>query len=338
MDTLLGKNNLAALDDRRQRSIQRDRTAVPPLQTAPLNSRAHETRRRNSRCRSGQANEIRPAQGPSAARRAPLLGHVVSRARALDPASMHVVYGHGGDAVRAAFANENLTWALQAEQLGTGHAVMQAMPKVADDELVLVLYGDVPLIRTTRCARSSLPPGPKGHEPAHGDARQPHRLRSHRAQCARRNPENRRAEGRDEGAAQDPRRQQRHHGRARQTTAQVAGQDQERQRAGRVLPDRHHRDGGEGQGQGHAADLADRSRNARRQRQGAARRARGAAPRRARARAHARGRDAADPARIDMRGEVNVGRDVFIDANVLLEGAWGSAIGCVSARTSCCAT
>ena len=76
----------------------------------------------------------------------PLLGHVVSRARALDPASIHVVYGHGGDAVREALVKENLQWALQAEQLGTGHAVTQAMPKVADDELVLVLYGDVPLI------------------------------------------------------------------------------------------------------------------------------------------------------------------------------------------------
>src|SRR5215510_7154143 len=77
----------------------------------------------------------------------PLLGHVVSRARALDPASIHVVYGHGGDQVRAALAAENLTWVLQAEQLGTGHAVAQAMPGVGDDELVLVLYGDVPLIR-----------------------------------------------------------------------------------------------------------------------------------------------------------------------------------------------
>ena len=77
----------------------------------------------------------------------PLLGHVVSRARALDPSSMHVVYGHGGLAVREALAKENLQWALQADQLGTGHAVMQAMPNVADDELVLVLYGDVPLIR-----------------------------------------------------------------------------------------------------------------------------------------------------------------------------------------------
>jgi bifunctional UDP-N-acetylglucosamine pyrophosphorylase / glucosamine-1-phosphate N-acetyltransferase len=77
----------------------------------------------------------------------PLLGHVINRARMLEPKSLHVVYGHGGDAVRAAFARENLGWALQAEQLGTGHAVMQAMPGVSDDDLVLVLYGDVPLIR-----------------------------------------------------------------------------------------------------------------------------------------------------------------------------------------------
>jgi bifunctional UDP-N-acetylglucosamine pyrophosphorylase/glucosamine-1-phosphate N-acetyltransferase len=77
----------------------------------------------------------------------PLLAHVVSRARALEPASLHVVYGHGGDAVRATITDADLRWALQAEQLGTGHAVMQAMPNVADDELVLVLYGDVPLIR-----------------------------------------------------------------------------------------------------------------------------------------------------------------------------------------------
>jgi bifunctional UDP-N-acetylglucosamine pyrophosphorylase/glucosamine-1-phosphate N-acetyltransferase len=77
----------------------------------------------------------------------PLLAHVVSRARALQPSSMHVVYGHGGDAVRAAVRDSDLRWSLQAEQLGTGHAVMQAMPNVADDELVLVLYGDVPLVR-----------------------------------------------------------------------------------------------------------------------------------------------------------------------------------------------
>ena len=111
----------------------------------------------------------------------PLLGHVVSRARTLKPSSMHVVYGHGGDAVRTALAKENLQWALQAEQLGTGHAVMQAMPNVADDELVLVLYGDVPLIRPDTLRQLIDAAGPEGHEPAHRDARRSDRLWPHRS-------------------------------------------------------------------------------------------------------------------------------------------------------------
>ncbi len=77
----------------------------------------------------------------------PLLAHVLDTATALAPALVHVVYGHGGEAVRAAVRAPNLRWVLQAEQLGTGHAVQQAMPGVPDDHLVLVLYGDVPLIR-----------------------------------------------------------------------------------------------------------------------------------------------------------------------------------------------
>jgi bifunctional UDP-N-acetylglucosamine pyrophosphorylase/glucosamine-1-phosphate N-acetyltransferase len=91
----------------------------------------------------------------------PLLGHVVSRSRALDPASLHVVYGHGGEVVRATIKDADLRWALQAEQLGTGHAVMQAMPNVADDELVLVLYGDVPLIRAETLQSLIAAAGPK---------------------------------------------------------------------------------------------------------------------------------------------------------------------------------
>lgn len=78
----------------------------------------------------------------------PLLRHVLDTALTLAPDRIHVVHGHGGEAVRAAFAAEPISWALQAEQLGTGHAVMQAMPAVDDDHLVLVLFGDVPLIRS----------------------------------------------------------------------------------------------------------------------------------------------------------------------------------------------
>lgn len=77
----------------------------------------------------------------------PMLAHVIESARALAPAGIHVVYGHGGEAVRAAFNDQpDLLWAEQAQQRGTGHAVQQAMPNVPADARVLVLYGDVPLI------------------------------------------------------------------------------------------------------------------------------------------------------------------------------------------------
>ena len=84
----------------------------------------------------------------------PLLEHVVRAARALEPAAIHIVYGHGADEVRAVFADQpDLQWALQSEQLGTGHAVIQAMPAIPDDHRVLVLCGDVPLIRAETLAR-----------------------------------------------------------------------------------------------------------------------------------------------------------------------------------------
>jgi bifunctional UDP-N-acetylglucosamine pyrophosphorylase/glucosamine-1-phosphate N-acetyltransferase len=79
----------------------------------------------------------------------PMLAHVIDAARALGAAGIHIVYGHGGDQVRAAFASQpDLHWAEQAQQLGTGHAVQQAMPHVPDQARVLVLYADVPLITT----------------------------------------------------------------------------------------------------------------------------------------------------------------------------------------------
>jgi len=77
----------------------------------------------------------------------PLLAHVVATARELGPAGIHVVHGHGAGQVRAAITGGDIQWALQAEQKGTGHAVAQAMPGVPDGHEVLVLYGDVPLIR-----------------------------------------------------------------------------------------------------------------------------------------------------------------------------------------------
>ena len=79
----------------------------------------------------------------------PMLQHVLDSADQLDGASQHVVIGHGADKVKeviAAAGSYDVQWALQTEQKGTGHAVAQAMPDVADDAVVLVLYGDVPLI------------------------------------------------------------------------------------------------------------------------------------------------------------------------------------------------
>ncbi len=77
----------------------------------------------------------------------PLLAHVIDSARALSPRALCVVYGHGGDAVRAALAAPDLAWALQEPQLGTGHAVQQALPHLQGSGTTLILYGDVPLTR-----------------------------------------------------------------------------------------------------------------------------------------------------------------------------------------------
>jgi bifunctional UDP-N-acetylglucosamine pyrophosphorylase/glucosamine-1-phosphate N-acetyltransferase len=77
---------------------------------------------------------------------APMLAHVLDLARSLTPASIHVVYGHGGERVRELFDDGRLHWSLQAEQLGTGDALQQAMPDIPDSHQVLVLYGDVPLL------------------------------------------------------------------------------------------------------------------------------------------------------------------------------------------------
>ena len=77
----------------------------------------------------------------------PLLQHVIHTARVIEPDSIYVVYGHGGAQVQSALGAEPVEWVLQAEQLGTAHAVMQAMHLIPDDHQVLVLYGDVPLVR-----------------------------------------------------------------------------------------------------------------------------------------------------------------------------------------------
>jgi len=76
----------------------------------------------------------------------PLLEHVVRAAQLLEPLAIHVVVGHGAEQVQAALTDYPIQWVLQQQQLGTGHAVLQAIPAVAESSTVLVLYGDVPLI------------------------------------------------------------------------------------------------------------------------------------------------------------------------------------------------
>ena len=76
-----------------------------------------------------------------------LVLHVIDTARSLAPQKLCVVYGHGGEAVRRTLDAPDLAWALQEPQLGTGHAVQQALPHLSAEGTTLILYGDVPLIR-----------------------------------------------------------------------------------------------------------------------------------------------------------------------------------------------
>ena len=78
----------------------------------------------------------------------PLLEHVIATAETLNPKKICVVYGHGGEQVQEHFAGRSVEWALQEPQLGTGHAVQQAMPYLNDDEVVVIVYGDVPLVES----------------------------------------------------------------------------------------------------------------------------------------------------------------------------------------------
>ncbi len=94
-----------------------------------------------TRMRSALPKVLHPLAGK------PLLAHVIETAKKLEPTAIHVVYGHGGDLVRERIADPQVQWVEQAKQLGTGHAVEQAMPAVDDNSTVIVLYGDVPLIR-----------------------------------------------------------------------------------------------------------------------------------------------------------------------------------------------
>jgi bifunctional UDP-N-acetylglucosamine pyrophosphorylase/glucosamine-1-phosphate N-acetyltransferase len=99
-----------------------------------------------TRMRSALPKVLHPIAGNS------MLGHVIHSARQLDPQRIHVVIGHGADAVRERLAADDLNFVLQDKQLGTGHAVAQAVPFIQSDT-VLILYGDVPLIEVETLQR-----------------------------------------------------------------------------------------------------------------------------------------------------------------------------------------
>ena len=83
----------------------------------------------------------------------PILAHVINCAKALEPNKIIVVYGFGGERVKDAFSGEDITWVNQAEQNGTGHAVQQALPYLDADADTLILLGDVPLVDVNACKK-----------------------------------------------------------------------------------------------------------------------------------------------------------------------------------------
>ena len=94
-----------------------------------------------SRMKSALPKVLHPIAGKA------LVQHVIDTSYELNANKIIGVYGHGGDIVPKTIADDNVTWVVQEEQLGTGHAVDQAMPEVADKDIALILYGDVPLIK-----------------------------------------------------------------------------------------------------------------------------------------------------------------------------------------------
>lgn len=123
--------------------------AIAPLHVVILAAGA------GTRMRSALPKVLQPIAGKS------MLGHVLDTARSLSPACIHVVIGHAGAMVRQSFPEAaDLNWVEQTQRLGTGHAVMQALPAIPDLARVLVLYGDVPLIRAPTLQRLLATPDP----------------------------------------------------------------------------------------------------------------------------------------------------------------------------------
>ena len=96
---------------------------------------------KGTRMRSQLPKVLQPLAGQ------PLLGHVINTAKKLNASNIITIYGHGGDRVQQQFAQEQIQWVEQAEQLGTGHAVQMTLSVLPKDGISLILYGDVPLVR-----------------------------------------------------------------------------------------------------------------------------------------------------------------------------------------------
>ncbi len=266
-----------------------------------------------TRMRSALPKVLHPVAGKS------MLGHVIDTARALQPKSIQVVIGHGAEQVRQRLTGDDLAFVVQAEQLGTGHAVAQALPNLSA-ERVLILYGDVPLIEADTLQRLLQKVGPEqlalltvklddptGYGRIVRDARGEvqaiveHKDASDEQKAIR--------EGNTGILAVPGSRIGEWLGRLSNSNAQgeyyltdviaMAVADGLRVATEQPL------DAMEVQGANDRIQLAELERH---YQQRAARRL------------MARGVTLRDPARFDLRGEVEVGRDVLIDVNVVLEG------------------
>ena len=266
-----------------------------------------------TRMRSALPKVLHPVAGKS------MLGHVIDTARALQPKSIQVVIGHGAEQVRQRLVGDDLAFVVQAEQLGTGHAVAQALPNLSA-ERVLILYGDVPLIEADTLQRLLQKVGPEqlalltvklddptGYGRIVRDARGEvqaiveHKDASDEQKAIR--------EGNTGILAVPGSRIGEWLGRLSNSNAQgeyyltdviaMAVADGLRVATEQPL------DAMEVQGANDRIQLAELERH---YQQRAARRL------------MARGVTLRDPARFDVRGEVSVGRDVLIDVNVVLEG------------------
>ena len=251
----------------------------------------------------------------------PLLAHVIQIARGLKPAAIHVVYGYGGDQVRAAFAAQtDLKWAHQPDQLGTGHAVTQALPAIPDDHTVLVLCGDVPLVRASTLER--LVADAAGGKLALLTANIDDATGYGRVLRNARGAVTRIVEHKDASAdelrvseintgllAFEARALRRYLSKLTNKNAQ--GEYYLTDVLGLAVADGIEVRGSVAESVLDALGINDRAQLAAAER---------AFQRRVAADLMARGATLADPERVDVRGDVTVGRDVFIDVGVVLEG------------------